>query len=219
MEEYFHQMRSYPHLQEKIVIETKNLTNPETTDSLIYSKVPLTPLQSELVKRIEDVPKHAFIDFANQYIGGSSLLGASAQEEILFSIFPECCLSCAFCNVMTKTQAIVIRGCVRVGTYTGYGGSFKYLGPFETTSSLPSEVIAIDANPCRRLQFEDNMILRDINKALCGFSLAGEEMEGIASGKWGCGVFGGNPYLKVLQQWVAASLTGKNVVVKILTEG
>ena len=62
------------------------------------------------------------------------------------------------------------------------------------------------------------MILRDINKAFCGFSLAGEEMDGIASGKWGCGVFGGNPYLKVLQQWIAASLAGKDVVVKILTE-
>ncbi|KAK8790449.1 hypothetical protein WA171_001972 [Blastocystis sp. BT1] len=218
MEEYLHQMRSYPRLQEKVIIETKNLTNPETIDSLISSSVPLTSLNSELVKRIEDVPKHAFIDFANKYIGGSSLLGASAQEEILFSIFPECCLSCTFCNVMTNTQAIIIRGCVRIGTYTGYGGSFKYLGPFEAASSLPSEVIAIDANPCGHLQFEDNMILRDINKAFCGFSLAGEEMDGIASGKWGCGVFGGNPYLKVLQQWIAASLAGKDVVVKILTE-
>ena len=207
-------MRSYPHLQDHFIIETKNLTSLETRDSLIHSKVPLTSLQSELDKCIEDIPKHAFIDFANSHIGGCSLLGASAQEEILFSIFPECCLSCAFCETMSNTQAIVIRGCVRIGTYTGYGSHFKYSGPFNAISSLPSEVIAIDAVPFGDVQFEDNMILRDINKAFCGFSLASEKMEGIASGKWGCGVYGGDPYLKILQQWVAASLAEKNVSIE-----
>lgn len=215
MEEYFHQMRSYPRLQEKFVIETKSLSNIETVDSLIHSKVPLTSLGSDLSKCIEDVPNHAFIDFANQYIGGSSLSGASAQEEILFSIFPECCLSCAFCKVMTDIQAIVIRGCTRIGTYKGYGGSFTYTGPFIAADSTSAEVIAIDANSYGSLsQFEEKMILRDINKAFSGFLLTGEKMEGIASGKWGCGVFGGDPSLKCLQQWIAASLAGKNVLIR-----
>ena len=31
-----------------------------------------------------------------------------------------------------------------------------------------------------------------------------DNKEGIASGKWGCGVFGGDPYLKSILQWIAA---------------
>ena len=59
-------------------------------------------------------------------------------------------------------------------------------------------------------QFTHQKMLREINKSHCAFSMipAGNA---IASGKWGCGVFNGDPYLKTLLQWVSASLIGKKV--------
>lgn len=59
-------------------------------------------------------------------------------------------------------------------------------------------------------QFTHQKMLREINKSYCAFSMipAGNA---IASGKWGCGVFNGDPYLKTLLQWVSASLIGKKV--------
>ena len=54
-----------------------------------------------------------------------------------------------------------------------------------------------------------NDINRDIFKAYVGFSFANDEKgipKTIATGNWGCGVFGGNHELKFIQQWIAASL-------------
>lgn len=213
MEEYFHQMRIHPRSEDSFVIETMSLKDCETRESLLSSTIPLSPLKYDMKRRIEDFEQYAFVDFANCRVGGSSLYGASAQEQILFSIIPECCLAIAFCHTMADHQAIAIKGCTRIGTYTGYGGSFRYIGPF-TSSQPPSpiEVIAIDASHTGdHRQFSTSLILRDINKAKAGFALTSETMHGIASGKWGCGVFGGDPTLKFIQQWIAASLVGKEV--------
>ena len=46
----------------------------------------------------------------------------------------------------------------------------------------------------------------EIQKAMNGFSLAGSGAT-IATGHWGCGAFKGNPKLKFMIQWLAASLS------------
>lgn len=61
----------------------------------------------------------------------------------------------------------------------------------------------------RDVQFRKALMLREINKAFCGFSMAATDV--ISSGEWGCGVFHGNAYLKALLQWIAASLAGRDV--------
>lgn len=96
-------------------------------------------------------------------------------------------------------------------------------------------------NPKR--QFRKEAQLRDLNKALASFSsvvlrseppskhslgvftqavedtaaAAGGHSEQarpvVCSGKWGCGVFNGDPVLKVLQQWAAASLAGVDLCI------
>jgi poly(ADP-ribose) glycohydrolase len=57
-----------------------------------------------------------------------------------------------------------------------------------------------------------DIIKRDMHKAYVGFNLINYEKQNeektIATGNWGCGVFGGNHELKFLEQWIAASLTG-----------
>ncbi len=34
----------------------------------------------------------------------------------------------------------------------------------------------------------------------------------MATGNWGCGVFNGKHYLKILIQWIAASMNGKDMI-------
>lgn len=49
-------------------------------------------------------------DFANEYIGGGALNWGCVQEEILFLIYPELMVSCLFCEKMTPSEAIIIKG-------------------------------------------------------------------------------------------------------------
>ena len=54
-------------------------------------------------------------------------------------------------------------------------------------------------------------VLRELNKAKCGFQRTPSQLKNcpIATGNWGCGVFGGDSVLKFLLQWVAASDCGR----------
>lgn len=51
---------------------------------------------------------------------------------------------------------------------------------------------------------------RELNKARAGFR-RDERQRPIASGNWGCGAFGGDPALKAVIQWLAASAEGRGL--------
>lgn len=56
-------------------------------------------------------------------------------------------------------------------------------------------------------------LLRELNKAIAGFSLIEDApTKTIATGKWGCGAFKGDPQLKFLIQWMAASVLGRKLI-------
>lgn len=211
-----------PHTHEPLVIRKHRLLHPYTKDSLLHNSQPLTQLLVESKRPIEDCPNYSFVDFANCCVGGASLLSAAVQEEILFAIFPEACISMGVCEEMTDDEAISIDGVLRSANYTGYGHSFKYkeevdlsylfVSVINRTNRATDQIIAIDALCVEySSQFQEDLMLREINKAVAGFQLSLDRKEGIASGKWGCGVFGGDPYLKSILQWIAASLVGKPV--------
>lgn len=69
----------------------------------------------------------------------------------------------------------------------------------------------------RPTQFTQKPILRELNKAYAGFLGDPQERDGpegnipVNTGKWGCGMFGGNPQLKSLIQWAAASETERDM--------
>ena len=60
-------------------------------------------------------------------------------------------------------------------------------------------------------QFEEEMINREILKAYAGFSSMPQEAR-VVTGGWGCGVFNGDLRTKLLIQWIAASLAGRETV-------
>ncbi|KAI6213099.1 hypothetical protein M3Y94_00109900 [Aphelenchoides besseyi] len=174
---------------------------------------------------IENCIDEAHVDFANKFIGGGVLLKGCVQEEIRFLISPECLISCLLCDVMNDNESILIIGAQRFSYYEGYSQSFKHVRGYKDQFKLsrtplghyPTEIIAIDALPFeagkQHEQFHANMINRELKKAFIGFAITTPNTccQTIATGNWGCGIFGGNLELKFLIQWLAASLTGRDL--------
>ncbi|XP_010469662.1 PREDICTED: poly(ADP-ribose) glycohydrolase 1 isoform X1 [Camelina sativa] len=221
---------------------------------------------------IEDQPDNALeVDFANKYLGGGSLSRGCVQEEIRFMINPELIAGMLFLPRMDDNEAIEVVGIERFSCYTGYASSFRFAGDFidkkdkDPFQRRRTRIVAIDALCAPKMRhFEEICLLRDINKALCGFlncskswqhqnmvidegdsglrhtdantsheallndvemsrekpannlvrdfyvegvDCMDHEDDGVATGNWGCGVFGGDLELKATIQWLAASQT------------
>lgn len=178
---------------------------------------------------IEDVGcEYAQVDFANKFLGGGVLRMGCVQEEIRFTLSPELIVGMLFLPVMTDNETIEITGSERFSNYAGYAGKFHFAGDF--VDSTPQDawgrrytkIIAMDAKPRPgESQFQENVMLREMCKAYCGFLLTEKAdsnvlqsscertiYRGIATGNWGCGAFGGNLPIKSMLQWIAASEAG-----------
>ncbi|KAG5530345.1 hypothetical protein RHGRI_025324 [Rhododendron griersonianum] len=116
------------------------------------------------------------VDFANKYLGGGALNRGCVQEEIRFMINPELIAGMLLLPSMADNEAIEIVGTERFSNYTGYASSFCYLGDnidkvdLDSMGRRRTRIIAIDAlcNPGKK-QFRLGCLLREINKAFCGF--------------------------------------------------
>ncbi|CAN6297079.1 unnamed protein product [Urochloa humidicola] len=185
---------------------------------------------------IEDEEEEALeVDFANRFLGGGALSRGCVQEEIRFMINPELIACMLFTASMEDNEAIEIVGAERFSQYMGYGSSFRFVGdyldskPIDAMGRRRTRIVAIDALDCpTRLHYESSGLLREVNKAFCGFfdqsklqlyaklfqgsnnkdispSISSNGYVGVSTGNWGCGAFGGNPEIKSMIQWIAAS--------------
>ncbi|CAK0909068.1 unnamed protein product, partial [Prorocentrum cordatum] len=175
---------------------------------------------------IEDSDGSLQADFANAYLGGGVLIGGNVQEEIRFSVCPECLVGLLFCERMGPEEAITIVGAQQYSNYSGYGGSFAFAGPCTAKRGGPADgkkrlgphIVALDALEFPGgSQYEPPLVLRELTKAytacLGDFEEgAGVRREAFATGNWGCGVFGGDPQLKSMIQWLAASAADRQLV-------
>lgn len=66
------------------------------------------------------------LDFANEYLGGGVLNSGCVQEEIRFVLCPELLVSLLFTERLEVNESVIIRGCERFSSYTGYGDSFEW---------------------------------------------------------------------------------------------
>ncbi|KAF4662367.1 hypothetical protein FOL47_006265 [Perkinsus chesapeaki] len=171
--------------------------------------------------RIEDAAGRLQADFANCRVGGGVLSGGCVQEEIRFIICPELLLSILVGSVdpLADYEAMYIHGAIQYTDYSGYGSSFECTGSTETElGQQESWVIVMDAlhfgaDPRdQKAQYTPRCILRELNKCYIAVTADGLP-DGIAfaTGNWGCGVFGGDPQLKSMIQWLACSLANRKV--------
>lgn len=235
---------------------SKSLVSYPNADFWTKSTIPLCPFQVHNSGLIEDQSTGALeVDFANEYLGGGALLRGCVQEEIRFMINPELIAGMLFLPSMAENEAIEIVGAERFSDYTGYASSFRFSGDYVDKRSIDflgrrkTRIVAIDALCGPRMkQYKLKYLLRETNKAFCGFldqskyrqykmmfklneapstsietnggsmteevkksdDIGGQFMDpenciGIATGNWGCGAFGGDPEIKTIIQWLAAS--------------
>ena len=176
-------------------------------------------------EKIEDAKGTLQADFANEFIGGGVLRHGCVQEEIRFTISPECLVSVLICERMQINESIVIIGAERFCRYTGYGRTFKYVGKFnenvteiDSYGALNIRIVAFDALDVQRnpsQQYSHRVLSRDMLKLYSALSPSGivdnNRSNVFSTGNWGCGVFGGDPKWKFMQQWIIASFTNKTL--------
>jgi len=162
------------------------------------------------------------VDFANKLIGGGVLGSGSVQEEIRFAINPELIVSRLFTSEIEDNEVVFIKGTERYSVYKGYSDNFEWAGDFDDVAKLDewgrrdTTVVAMDAVHLKspKKQYSPRLLERELNKAYCGFHnpRASISLPAVATGHWGCGVFGGDRYLKSILQQMAASVAKRDVV-------
>eukprot|EP01107_Rhizomastix_libera_P014980 TRINITY_DN5175_c0_g1_i2.p1 TRINITY_DN5175_c0_g1~~TRINITY_DN5175_c0_g1_i2.p1 ORF type:complete len:220 (+),score=27.48 TRINITY_DN5175_c0_g1_i2:452-1111(+) len=111
-------------------------------------------------------------------------------------------------------------GCPQFSTYSGYSFTFKWTGGCPSPVNKPAPaILAIDAiNANAQVQVQKSSIMRDLHKAYIGFSAADDleippcfERTLISTGSWGCGIFGGDELMKLIEQLLASVASGHRV--------
>ena len=95
-------------------------------------------------------------------------------------IEPEMMITLLFCDKMDDHEVIVTNGCNRIISFQGYSSTFRFVQEFEKENVKidgferiwESCWVAMDARPYMmpQDQFRMSEILREINKAVAGFS-------------------------------------------------
>ncbi|BFZ02721.1 hypothetical protein BsWGS_05759 [Bradybaena similaris] len=195
----------------------------------------LTKLHVSTEGTIEDERGFLQADFANKFVGGGVLNTGLVQEEIRFVLCPEMMVSCLITEMLTDDEVLVMIGCERFSSYSGYSDTFKFAGNFVDKTERDergrkyTEVVAMDASVFRNNYYEQfamKHVVRELNKAHCAFEGSDARLQGskvqlegsqcqnlpaVCTGNWGCGAFGGDKQLKALIQLMAASVANRDI--------
>eukprot|EP01006_Ploeotia_vitrea_P048039 TRINITY_DN67189_c6_g8_i1.p1 TRINITY_DN67189_c6_g8~~TRINITY_DN67189_c6_g8_i1.p1 ORF type:complete len:643 (-),score=16.18 TRINITY_DN67189_c6_g8_i1:90-2018(-) len=185
------------------------------------SSKPLLPVTVHPLHRTLDEGLDTLrVDFANAIIGGGALSYGCVQEEIMFALHPELIVTRLFFSGLQQNESLLMIGAERFSKPISYGYNLQYGGRFHDPAKkhnniLQSYFVAIDAVDYRykskNFQYTQNMVARDLCKAYSAFACTecGPVPRDVSTGNWGCGAFGGDPELKSIMQWLAASQSGR----------
>jgi len=167
--------------------------------------------------------------FSDRKVGDQTLSLGATQQQIIFLTHPELIISILFCENLQDKEVLLTQGVEKFCTHSGFSNSFAFAKDYKDTcplaqtenATLDREIIMMDALDFKKnkdiFQFSEDAIFRELNKAYVGF--LGDDVKAedtpkkpIWTGKWGCGVYGGNVQLKFLLQWIAASRAKRDMV-------
>ena len=165
------------------------------------------------------IPGGAAVVSANRYVG----FGQSAtQEEVHVGSSPEACPVVLLTPPLRDDQVLVVRGAQVMVNITGQRRDIR-------VEKMPAPEVGQAAWRERVMLFMDALELdmaeagdqlpdllpgnmdREVRKAYTAFSSSG--LSEVRTGLWGCGAFCGDPGIKMLLLWLAASMAGLRLVV------
>lgn len=191
----------------------------------------LGDVQVEVVERFDlspaslGVPGGAAVVSANKYIG----FGQSAtQEEVHVGSSPEACPAVLLTPPLGDDEVLIVRGAQAMVNIAGQRRDIRVeqmpvpddgMTAWQDRTMLFMDALELDiAESGDRLpDLLPGNLCREIRKAYTAFETDG--IEEIRTGLWGCGAFCGDPGIKMLILWLAASIVGVRLVVLSDTAG
>ncbi|KAI6655542.1 hypothetical protein LOD99_2041 [Oopsacas minuta] len=161
---------------------------------------------------IEDNSIKNKVVFSNKNFGPGP---GGTQEELIFGSYPETCVfPLFFSRSLRDSEVVLISQVLRVAEYSGYGREVEFKSFIEPSAEyhtlLLMDALEIDLFEDKKEEFSNENITRELNKCFCGFSqFTGGD---IATGRWGCGAFGGTYSLKKRIQQFAANRAKVNII-------
>ena len=165
---------------------------------------------------MHDSDEYCTTDFANPLPGAGVLSTGKLQEPILFATRPELLLTSLVLERLGDSEAAVVENAATFSRHSGYGKSLRDGGRADPDASPAKPIILIDALDFREFpdaayQYSADAMTRELLKATAGFGCGVAKDLPIGTGNWGCGAFGGDPQLKFVLQWTAASLAHREL--------
>lgn len=117
---------------------------PTSVPDFSTSSVRMVPLVPHATGSIDDAQHCLHVDFANEYLGGGVLFSGAVQEEIRFSVSPECLAALPLCPSMLRREAILLAGTEVFSKVTGYSRSLLFAGPHEDRTPRIRDLPASD---------------------------------------------------------------------------
>ena len=164
------------------------------------------------------LPDRAAVVSANKVIGFGK---TGTQEEVNVGESPEACPAVLITPTLADREVLVMRGAEAMISISGYGrdicleevlewspGQRLQASTWMNRTMLFTDALELDLcevdNEGDLVEFIPANIERELIKAQMAFSSGAYSH--VASGFWGCRAFGGNPDVKSVMQWCAASM-------------
>ena len=191
--------------EEKIILEQKSIPEKYNFEQCTI------PIRGYNFKPqgIEICEGENHVDFANARLI-YCIWPSVTQEELILCVRPELVILPIFIEKMSDNDIIFMKNSLQINKSSGYGETFKFEGVYEDMEYIKRKNTIIAMDSYDRNSYEKNIILRDLHKCYIGFKYASNENNGIiCTGKWGCGAFGNDPVLKLMQMFIIGTILGK----------
>ncbi|KAK0667558.1 Poly glycohydrolase [Cercophora samala] len=211
------------------VVEYSLHSLPERYEEIAAEDRPLSELKVLVVERYDTRPAslgvgdgdgQAVVISANKVVG----FGQSAtQEEVHVGISPEACPIVLFTPPLGDEQVLKVCGAQAMVNIVGKGrdisvGDFEIpqrdsdtAWKFRTMLFMDALELDLEHDGERLADLTLENMERETAKAYTAF--CSTTLSEIHTGLWGCGAFGGDPEVKMLLLWLAASMAGLKLTV------